>query len=88
MWKQLAELMAQLLTFARDIQQNRTDIKELREELKATQQEFRQLALVVERLMYEVHRSTERAENDREKMALQLENALLKFASARQSRLG
>jgi hypothetical protein len=37
------------------------------------------LALVVERLMYEVHRSTERAESDREKMALQLENALLKF---------
>lgn len=42
MWKQLVELMAQLFTFARDIQQNKTDIKELREELKATQQEMRQ----------------------------------------------
>ena len=79
MWKQLADLMAQLFTFARDIQQNKSDIKELREELKATQQEMRQLALVVERLMYEVRRSTKHAESDREKVALQLEVALLKF---------
>jgi uncharacterized protein YoxC len=79
MWKQIADLMAQVFTFARDIQQNKADIREVREELKATQQEFRQLALVVERLMYEVRRSTDRAESDREKMALQVENTLLKF---------
>ena len=53
MWKQLAELMAQFFTFTRDLQQNKADIKELRQELKATQQEVRQLATVVERLMYD-----------------------------------
>ncbi len=88
MWKQLADLMAQFFTLARDIQQNKTDIKEVREELKATQQEVRQLAAVVERLMYEVHRSNERTESDREKDDASVGERLAQVraaASARQS---
>ena len=93
MFKQLAELTVQLLTLARDIQQNKSDIKDVRQEVKDVRQEFKELrgdvndlrqqvldlTRAVERLAYEIHRVSEREESARKMMALELENEMLKF---------
>ena len=72
MWKQLFESLKQLLLLTEQTQQNRSEIKELR-------QEIRDLAKAVERLAYELHRSRENEAHERHKMALQLENEMLRF---------
>ncbi|MGA9767915.1 MAG: hypothetical protein WBV94_02675 [Blastocatellia bacterium] len=48
MFKQLYDLIKQLLLLAQDTQQNKAEIKELRQELK-------ELTSVVQRLAYEIH---------------------------------
>jgi hypothetical protein len=72
MLKQLYDLVKKLLLVAHEAQQNKTEIKELRRELK-------DLTAVVQRLVYEIHRVSENEAHEREKMALRLENELLKF---------
>ena len=72
MLKQLYDLLKRLLLVAHESHQNKTEIKELRQELK-------DLTAVVQRLAYEIHRVTENEAHEREKMALRLENELLKF---------
>ncbi|MEN3335126.1 MAG: hypothetical protein V7641_4491 [Blastocatellia bacterium] len=72
MFKQLYDLIKQLLSLARETQQNKAEIKELRQELK-------ELTAVVQRLAYEIHRVSENEGHEREKLALRLENELLKF---------
>jgi hypothetical protein len=72
MFKQLYDLLKQMLVLARETQQNKAEIKELRQELK-------ELTSVVQRLVYEVHRTGENEAHEREKLALRLENELLKF---------
>lgn len=79
MWKQLYETIKQLLLLTHKTEQNREEIKELRHQIRG-------LASALERLVYEVHRVNERidhaAENEsheREKLALQLQNELLRF---------
>jgi predicted nucleic acid-binding Zn-ribbon protein len=72
MFKQLYDLIKQLLLLARETQQNKAEIKELRQELK-------DLTTVVQRLAYEIHRTSENEAHEREKLVLRLENELLKF---------
>ena len=72
MFKQLYDLVKQLLLLARETQQNKAEIKELRQELK-------DLTAVVQRLAYEIHRTSENEAHEREKLVLRLENELLKF---------
>ena len=72
MFKQLYDLVKQLLLLARETQQNKTEIKELRQELK-------DLTAIVQRLAYEIHRTSENETHEREKLVLRLENELLKF---------
>lgn len=72
MLKQIYDLLKRLLLVAHESQQNKTEIKELRQELK-------DLTAVVQRLAYEIHRVSENEAHEREKMALRLENELLKF---------
>ena len=72
MLKQLYDLLKRLLLIAHESQHNKTEIKELRQELK-------DLTAVVQRLAYEIHRVSENEAHEREKMALRLENELLKF---------
>ena len=59
MWKHLFDLLRNLLTLTRAIEENRAEIKDLRQELRS-------LAADNER-------------HEREKLALQLENGLLRF---------
>ncbi|MBI3851341.1 MAG: hypothetical protein HY298_13855 [Verrucomicrobia bacterium] len=72
MLKQLFDYVQQLLFLGRDTQKNRDDIEELRRELQQTN------ALVIE-LSHKLERLAERERLEREKLALQLENALLRF---------
>jgi hypothetical protein len=72
MLKKLYELAKQLFVLIQESQQNKSEIKELRQELK-------ELTAAVQRIAYEVHRLGENDAHEREKLALRLENELLKF---------
>ena len=72
MFKQLYDLIKQLLLLTQETQRNKAEIKELRQELK-------ELTSVVQRLAYEIHRTGENDAHEREKLVLRLENELLKF---------
>jgi len=70
--KQAFDYVQQLFLLSRDTQQNRKDIEELRRELQRTN------AVVIE-LSSKLERLADRERLEREKLALQLENALLRF---------
>jgi predicted nucleic acid-binding Zn-ribbon protein len=72
MWKQILDMAKRLLMLAEDTKRNRDEIKELREEV-------RRLTSALERLAYEIRHVSERDEGERERLALHLENELLKF---------
>jgi septal ring factor EnvC (AmiA/AmiB activator) len=92
MLRQLYGLASRLFSLNRDIQQNRTDIsnvqqevrevrqevRELRQEFGQIQREFHELTLAVQRFMFELHAIREHEAHEREKMALRLENELLR----------
>lgn len=72
MWKQLTEWLTQMIVLARETQRNSDDIKQMRREID-------EMARALERLAYEVRRGQEEEKHEREKLALRLENELLKF---------
>ena len=72
MWKAFFHLFGQLLTLARDTDRNKEEIEKLREE-------FDRLTLVVHGLAHELRRASEHEGHEREKLALRLENELLRF---------
>ena len=72
MWKQLTEWLTQMIVLARETQRNSDDIKQMRREID-------ELARAIERLAYEVRRGQDEEKHEREKLALRLENELLKF---------
>ncbi len=71
MWKAFFNLLARLLTLARDTDRNKTEIERLREELD-------NLTLVVHDLAHEIRRVAEHEAHEREKWALKLENEFLR----------
>jgi predicted nucleic acid-binding Zn-ribbon protein len=72
MWKHLLDLLRNLLTLTRATEENRAEIKDPRQELRS-------LASAVERWAYELRRATDHEKHERENLALQLENELLRF---------
>ena len=72
MWKELFSLFRQLLTLARDTDRNKTEIENLREE-------FDELTKLVHGMAHEMRRLGEHDAHEREKLALRLENELLRF---------
>ena len=72
MFKQLTELVANLLFLTRDTRENKEAIEHLR-------RETHELADAVEKLSCEFQRLNERERLEREKLVLQLENALLRI---------
>ena len=68
----LAKWAQTVLTLSKDLEQNRADIKELR-------RDFMNLAMSVQRLADEIRLNSQRESSEREKIALQLENEMLKF---------
>jgi hypothetical protein len=72
MWKKILEIAARLVTLGRELEQNRNDIKELRRDLL-------NLTLLVQRLSDEIRLNSNHEAAEREKLALQIDNELLKF---------
>jgi hypothetical protein len=72
MWKQFFELFRQVLTITEDVQRNRAEIRELREQHQA-------LTIFVHKLAAKIERVESDDKHEREKMLLQLQNALLQF---------
>ena len=74
MWKQLISIVKKIFTLAEQTERNEGEIKEIRREL-------REVVSAIERLAYELRRTSDRERSEREKLALTLENQLLKFES-------
>lgn len=72
MWDKIWDLLAKTITLSKQTDQNTSDIKEL-------QREVRELHTWLERLAYEVKKTRDDERHEREKLALRLENELLKF---------
>ena len=61
-----------MLLLLRDVEQNKQDIATLKEQMAETNQLVRQLA-------FEIQRTSEREQHEREKFALKIDNVLLRF---------
>ncbi len=72
MLKQLYELAKELLGLSQDIRRHEAQIKELQSEMKT-------VTAAVRDLTYEVRRLRDDEVHEREKIALGVENALLRF---------
>ena len=72
MLKQLFEYLHRLFLLARETEENRSDIEGL-------QRRVEDLSLKVVALAGEIQRISEREQHEREKFALKVENALLRF---------
>jgi chromosome segregation ATPase len=70
--KDLASFVQKLFTLGKELEQNRADIKELRHDVQS-------LVLRVEQIANRLEMLGEREAAEREKLALQLQLALLKF---------
>lgn len=74
MFKQLLTLAQTILTLAKDLEQNRDEIKEVRKDLL-------NLTLLVQRLSDEIRLTAQHESSEREKLVLQLQNELLKTSN-------
>ena len=86
MWKQVYEYTRDFLLLSRETQENKTDIKEqkteikeLRSEVKQLRSDFNNLVLLVQKLSFDIQQVSDRETSERQRMALQLENEMLKF---------
>ena len=71
MFKQVVDAGRQMLFLLRDVEQNKKDLAALKEQLAETNQ-------VVRALAYEIQRTSEREQHEREKFILKVENILLR----------
>ena len=86
MWKQVYEYTKDFLLLSRETQENKADIKEqkvevkeIRSEVKQLRSDFNNLVLLVQKLSFDIQQVSDREESERQRMALQLENEMLKF---------
>ena len=79
MWKEIYEWAAQLLVFAKETERNRADIKEVNKEVERLTLVVQGLAFEIKRLSKKIDRAHENENHEREKLALKLENQMLKF---------
>jgi predicted nucleic acid-binding Zn-ribbon protein len=79
MWKEIYEWATQLLVLSKETERNRTDIKEVREEVERLTLIVQGLAFEIKRLSEKIDYARETETHEREKLALKLENEMLKF---------
>ncbi len=86
MWAKILEYAQTLIFLQRETQQNKSDIKECEQEIKENKRDierlradFNNLVLLVQKLSFDIEQVSNRETTEREKMALQLENEMLKF---------
>lgn len=79
MWTKIFEFAKETILLTREVQQNKTDIKDIRDEVKELRNQVQNLTLLVQRLSFEMQQISEREQSERREMALKLENEMLKF---------
>ena len=79
MLKHLYAWVKQLLLLSRDTQQNCLDIREIREELDLLTSSVKKLTFEMQRIRERVEHIQALETSEREKMALRLENEMLRF---------
>ncbi len=72
MWEKIWDLLSKVATLTKDTDRNSQEIKEIRADI-------RDIYSKLERLVYEIQKTREEDRHEREKLALRLENELLKF---------
>jgi hypothetical protein len=72
MWKDLFKLAKQLINLAQDTDRNKTRIQEVQEQVEDLTAQMRWV-------VFELRRQAEHDAHEREKLALRLENELLRF---------
>ena len=72
MWEKIWDLLSKVATLTKDTDRNSQEIKEIRADI-------RDIYSKMERLAYEIQKTREEDRHEREKLALRLENELLKF---------
>jgi predicted nucleic acid-binding Zn-ribbon protein len=72
MWEKIWDLLSKVATLTKDTDRNSQEIKEIRTDI-------RDIYSKLERLAYEIQKTREEDRHEREKLALRLENVLLKF---------
>ena len=72
MWKEIWEAIKHFITVAEDSKRNREEIKEVRRQMD-------DMMRIMERTAYEIKHVADIDKHEREKLALRLENELLKF---------
>ena len=75
MWRQLLTLIRTAFTLARDLEQTRAEINEINKQIL-------DMTLALQRLSDEIRLVSQRENSEREKLALELENALLRAERA------
>ncbi|MDX6445811.1 MAG: hypothetical protein QOH71_2885 [Blastocatellia bacterium] len=78
MWKTLLTILQNVLTLARDLEENRKEIRELNEKLYS-------LASVVRSLSEKIEANAQLGESERKALILQLENELLRVRNESRS---
>ena len=72
MWKKLYEVLSRLLALTQKVERHDKEILGL-------QQEVKNLTAVVQRLVYEIQRNSDRETHERDKIATAIRNQLLRF---------
>ena len=72
MWEKIWDLLSKVATLTKDTDRNSQEIKEMRADI-------RDIYSKLERLVYEIQKTREEDRHEREKLALRLENEVLKF---------
>lgn len=75
----MGEYAKLLLSVVQKQKKHEEDIKELRQDVNRLREEFRDLARVVERLVYEMQRDRDKSEADRRILLLEIENRFLRY---------
>ena len=82
MWKPFLEFVRQLFLVTEETNRNKAALKELQREFKEFSErvgrEMQELRTAIERLAYEVQRTSAREKYERENYILRLENRLLR----------
>ena len=72
MWEKIWDLLSKVATLAKDTDRNSQEIKQIRADI-------RDIYSKLEHLAYEIQKTREEDRHEREKLALRLENEMLKF---------
>ena len=72
MWKKILSLLDSVLRLSQELERNRVEIKEIRKDLL-------ELTLLIQRVSHQVNLNSQQETSEREKLALQIENQLLRF---------